>query len=109
MSKEYVFVGNAQNKTRDFIKQLIKENKELKNRIKQLMNNEIPTNESLVLSQLYDNQETVSLDEILNLLEYLQMDNIQLREELNDVKKDLEENYRPISLEDYGISNRDFI
>lgn len=109
MDKEYVFVVNAQNKTRDFIKQLIKENKELKNRIKQLMNNEIPTNESLVLSRLYDNQETVSLDEILNLLEYLQMDNIQLREELNDMKKDLEENYKPISLEDYGISNRDFI
>ena len=109
MDKEYVFIGNAQNKTKDFIKQLIKENKELKNRIKQLMNNEIPTNESLVLSQLYDNQETVSLDEILDLLEYLQMDNIQLREELNDVKKDLEENYRSTSLEDYGISNRDFV
>ena len=109
MDKEYVFVVNAQNKTRDFIKQLIKENKELKNRIKQLMNNDIPTNESLILSQLYDNQETVSLDEILDLLEYLQMDNIHLREELNDVKKDLEENYRPTSLEDYGISNRDFV
>lgn len=28
--KEYVFIGNAQNKTRDFINQIIKENREYK-------------------------------------------------------------------------------
>ncbi len=33
MSKEYVFIGNAQNKTRDFINQIIKENKDLQQRI----------------------------------------------------------------------------
>ena len=70
----------------------------------------IKTNESLVLTELYKDKETVSLDEILNLLEYLQMDNIHLREELDDVKRDLEENYKPIPLEEqYGISVRDFI
>ena len=70
----------------------------------------IKTNESLVLIELYKGKETVSLDEILNLLEYLQMDNIKLREELDDVKRDLEENYKPIPLEEqYGISVRDFI
>ena len=70
----------------------------------------IKTNESLVLTELYKDKETVSLDEILNLLEYLQMDNIKLREELDDVKRDLEENYKPIPPEEqYGISIRDFI
>lgn len=33
MSKEYVFVGTAQLKTRDYIHQLEKENKELKHKI----------------------------------------------------------------------------
>lgn len=34
--KEYVFIGNAQNKTRDFINQILKENKELKKEIERL-------------------------------------------------------------------------
>lgn len=34
MNKEYVFVGTAQLKTRDYIKQLEKENQELKEEIK---------------------------------------------------------------------------
>ncbi len=35
MNKEYVFVGNAQNKTRDFINRLIKENKDLKHQLEE--------------------------------------------------------------------------
>lgn len=35
MSKEYVFIGNAQNKTRDFINQLIKENKDLQHQLEE--------------------------------------------------------------------------
>lgn len=35
-SKEYVFIGNNQNKTRDFINQILKENKELKKEIERL-------------------------------------------------------------------------
>lgn len=36
--KEYVFIGNAQNKTRDFINQIIKDNKEFKNQQKEFIN-----------------------------------------------------------------------
>ena len=36
-SKEYVFIGNAQNKTRDFINQIIKDNKEYKNQQKEFI------------------------------------------------------------------------
>ena len=36
--KEYVFIGNAQNKTRDFINQITKDNKEFKNQQKEFMN-----------------------------------------------------------------------
>lgn len=35
--KEYVFVGNAQNKTRDFINQITKDNKEFKNQQKKFI------------------------------------------------------------------------
>lgn len=36
--KEYVFIGNAQNKTRDFINQITKDNKEFKNQQKEFIN-----------------------------------------------------------------------
>ena len=36
-SKEYVFIGNAQNKTRDFINQITKDNKEFKNQQKEFI------------------------------------------------------------------------
>ncbi len=36
-SKEYVFIGNAQNKTRDFINQITKYNKEFKNQQKEFI------------------------------------------------------------------------
>ena len=48
--KEYVFVGNAQNKTRDFIDQIVKENKKLKKQLEEankklyLCTPEIPQN-----------------------------------------------------------------
>ena len=35
--KEYVFIGNAQNKTRDFINQITKDNKEFKNQQKEFI------------------------------------------------------------------------
>ena len=35
--KEYVFIGNAQNKTRDFINQITKDNKEYKNQQKKFI------------------------------------------------------------------------
>ena len=36
--KEYVFIGNAQNKTRDFINQITKDNKEFKTQQKKFIN-----------------------------------------------------------------------
>ena len=36
-TKEYVFIGNAQNKTRDFINQITKDNKEFKNQQKEFI------------------------------------------------------------------------
>lgn len=38
MNKEYVFIGNAQNKTKDFINQIVKENKELKKQLENTIN-----------------------------------------------------------------------
>ena len=35
MNKEYIFIGNAQNKTRDFINQIIKENKDLQHQLEE--------------------------------------------------------------------------
>ena len=35
--KEYVFIGNAQNKTRDFINQITKDNKEFKTQLKKFI------------------------------------------------------------------------
>ena len=35
MNKEYVFIGNAQNKTRDFINQIIKENQDLQHQLEE--------------------------------------------------------------------------
>ena len=70
----------------------------------------IKTDESLILSQLYKDKDKVSLSEILDLLEDLQMENDKLKEEIKDLNNDLEENYRSIPLEEqYGISDRDFI
>ena len=87
MDKEYVFVGKVRKKTRDFINQLIEENKELKNSIKQLMNNTIPTNESLILSRKYKDKDLVTYKEVLEALEELDMENDYLKNTLEDIKK----------------------
>ena len=87
MDKEYVFVGKVRKKTRDFINQLIEENKELKKCIKQLMNNEIPTRESLVLSRIYNNKEAVTYDEVLDALELLDLESDYYKNKLEDIKK----------------------
>ena len=86
MNKEYVFVGKVRKKTRDFINQLIEENKELKKCIKQLMNNEIPTRESLVLSRKYKDKDLVTYKEVLEALEELDMENDYLKNTLEDIK-----------------------
>jgi hypothetical protein len=42
----------------------------------------------------------VTLDEILNVCENLIIENKELKEELDDLKQDLHDNYRPIPPED---------
>ncbi len=70
----------------------------------------ISTEESMILSQLYEDKESVSVADILSLLEYQQTVIDELEEENKNLKQDIEENYRPIPLaEQYGISDRDFI
>ncbi len=70
----------------------------------------IDKKESLILSQLYEDKESVSVADILSLLEYQQTVINELEEENRNLKQDMEENYRPIPLaEQYGISDRDFI
>ena len=70
----------------------------------------ISTEESMILSQLYEDKESVSVADILSLLEYQQTVINELEEENRNLKQDMEENYRPIPLtEQYGTSDRDFI
>lgn len=70
----------------------------------------IDKKESLILSQLYEDKESVSVADILSLLEYQQTVINELEEENRNLKQDIEENYEPIPLaEQYGISDRDFI
>ena len=69
------------------IKKLKEENKELKNCIRQLMNNEIPTRESLILSRIYNDKEAVTYDELLDVLEELAMEKDYFKNKLEDIKK----------------------
>lgn len=57
-----------------------------------------------------DKKELYTIVEVLNRLEDLYLDNEVLEEELEDLKRDIEDNYKPISpAEQAGIDYRDFI
>lgn len=57
-----------------------------------------------------DKKELYTIVEILNRLEDVCLDNEVLEEELEDLKRDIEDNYKPISVsEQVGIDYRDFI
>ena len=57
-----------------------------------------------------DKKELYTIVEILNRLEDLYLDNEVLEEELEDLKRDIEDNYKPVPLsEQVGIDYRDFI
>lgn len=57
-----------------------------------------------------DKKELYSIVEILNRLEDVCLDNEVLEEEIQDLKQDIEDNYKPISVaEQVGIDYRDFI
>lgn len=54
--KEYVFIGNAQNKTRDFINQITKDNKEFKNQQKEFIEYMTKTIEELECDNVDDEE-----------------------------------------------------
>lgn len=57
----------------------------------------------------YFNKEQVSLEEILGALEEMIDAKEHAEEELEDFKRNLEENFKPIPIsEQVGISDRDF-
>ena len=57
-----------------------------------------------------DKKELYSIVEILNRLEDVCLDNEVLEEEIQDLKQDIEDNYKQISVaEQVGIDYRDFI
>ena len=71
--KEYVFIGNAQNKTRDFINQITKDNKEYKNQQKEFIEYMNKTIEELECDDVDDEemkgyliQRTYTFKEILS-------------------------------------------
>ena len=54
--KEYVFIGNAQNKTRDFINKITKDNKEYKNQQKEFINYMMNTIENITHDETDDEE-----------------------------------------------------
>lgn len=58
----------------------------------------------------YFNKEQVSIEELLGALEEVIDAKDYIEEELEDFKRNLEENFRPIPIsEQVGISDKDFI
>lgn len=62
--KEYVFIGNAQNKTRDFINQITKDNKEFKNQQKEFINYLEKEIKQINPNDLYISELNLRLDDI---------------------------------------------
>lgn len=62
--KEYVFIGNAQNKTRDFINQITKDNKEFKNQQKEFINYLEKEIKRINPNDLYISELNLRLDDI---------------------------------------------
>lgn len=58
---------------------------------------------------LFAKQDLVSVEDIICALENVYYENEDLQEELNDLKSDLEQNYKYIGdYEYYGVSEHDF-
>lgn len=55
-------------------------------------------------------QETMSWNDLLEIIDEKESDILELKEEISRLKQDIEDNYRPIPVaEQVGISDRDFI
>lgn len=65
--------------------------------------------QGFTLSRHFKNKDMVSVEEILTELEELIDDLGYLREEFDDYKRDVEDNYRPLTqAEQIGYNERDF-
>lgn len=60
----------------------------------------INSNECLVLNKIFGEDNLISLDVILNKLEEFYFEIDSLNENLEDLEKDIEENYKPITREE---------
>lgn len=117
--KEYVFIGNAQNKTRDFINQNVKENKELKKQVEEIDRKLFFTKNELDMRQKSIDNKLNQQKEFINYLEKeikrinpndLYIGELNLR--LDDIKftqyliyKEILQKYREI----IGVSNENTI
>lgn len=69
--------------------------------------NELP---SWLVKKYFDEKDFYSIAELIAIIEDIDSDKERLEEELEDLKRDVEDNYRPISPEEmYGIDDRDFM
>lgn len=69
--------------------------------------NELP---SWLVKKYFDEKDFYSIAELIAIIEDVDSDKERLEEELEDLKRDVEDNYRPISPEEmYGIDDRDFM
>ena len=69
--------------------------------------NELP---SWLVKKYFDEKDFYSIAELIAIIEDIDSDKERLEEELEDLKQDVEDNYRPISPEEmYGIDDKDFM
>ena len=69
--------------------------------------NELP---SWLVKKYFDEKDFYSVAELIAIIEDLDSDKERLEEEIEDLKRDIEDNYKPITpAEMYGIDDRDFI
>ena len=58
----------------------------------------------------FKDKDIYEWDEIIGIIEDMEQEIENLKEEISDMQDNIRENYRPIPLEElYGVSDRDFI
>lgn len=66
--------------------------------------------QSKTIKENFNNKDFISIDELLDKFEDLIFELEGVKEEYNDFKKDVEDNYKYMPIdEQVGISDRDFI
>lgn len=69
----------------------------------------IKTGEFEILNDLFPDKDLISVDELIGALEDQQFDIKNLEEQIEDLNRDIEENYKLIDkYDELGISENDF-